>query len=167
MACLYSSPPWGWRRIGARIEGVVTDESKASIAGANVTLLNVKTGIRVVRQTSDTGLYLFDLVDPGDYTVTIEAAGFSKFIQENIAAEMRADITVNATLKTGSVQESITVAETPVDVQFNSTNQDLTLDSTMAAEAPRFDRNPFKMSLLFPEAINTRGEVLAFPVLVR
>ncbi len=152
----------GWAQDRARIEGVVTDESRASIAGANVTLLNVKTGIRVVRQTSDTGLYLFDLVEPGDYTVTIEAAGFSKFIQENITAEMRADITVNATLKTGSVQESITVAETPVDVQFNSSNQDLTLDSTMAAEAPRFDRNPFKMSLLFPEAINTRSEVLPF-----
>ena len=152
----------GLAQNGARIEGVVTDESKASIAGANVTLLNTKTGIRVLRQTSDTGLYVFDLVEPGDYTVTIEAAGFTKFIQENITAEMRADITVNATLKTGSVQESITVAETPVDVQFNSTNQDLTLDSTMAAEAPRFDRNPFKMSLLFPEAINTRGEVLPF-----
>jgi hypothetical protein len=169
------SPTWGFTiglfllfaasglaQSGARIEGVVTDESKASIAGANVTLLNTKTGIRVVRQTSDTGLYVFDLVEPGDYTVTVEAAGFSKFIQENIAAEMRADITVNATLKTGSVQESITVAETPVDVQFNSTNLDLTLDSTMAAEAPRFDRNPFKITLLAPEAINTRSEVLPF-----
>jgi hypothetical protein len=93
----------GLAQNGARIEGVVTDESKASIAGANVTLLNTKTGIRVLRQTSDTGLYVFDLVEPGDYTVTIEAAGFTKFIQENITAEMRADITVNATLKTGSV----------------------------------------------------------------
>ena len=60
-----------------RIEGLVTDESKAVIAGATVTLLNVNTGIRVVRKTSDTGLYLFDLVDPGTYTVTVEATGFT------------------------------------------------------------------------------------------
>ena len=69
---------------------------------------------------------------------------------------MRADITVNATLKPGAVQESVTVAESPVEVQFNSTNQDLTLDSTMAAETPRFDRNPFKLTL-----VGSRGDQYA------
>jgi len=171
-----SSPKWeiaivlfllcatsGWaQEYRGRIEGIVTDQSQAAIPGATVTMLNLNTGIRVVRQTSDTGLYVFDLVDPGTYTVTIEAAGFSKFIQENIVMEMRGDITVNAVLKPGAVQETITVAESPVDVQFNSTNQDLTLDSTMTQETPRFDRNPFKLTLLAPEAINTRGEVLPF-----
>ena len=48
-----------------KIEGLITDESKAVVGGASVTLLNVNTGIRVVRKTSDTGLYVFDLVDPG------------------------------------------------------------------------------------------------------
>src|SRR5579862_7538919 len=96
-----------------RIQGLVTDESKAVIAGSTVTLTNVNTGVRVVRQTSDTGLYLFDLVDPGTYTVTIEATGFSRFIQENIAVQTRGDISVNATLKPGAVQESITVNEAP------------------------------------------------------
>src|ERR1700730_7916364 len=145
-----------------RIEGVVTDESKAIIPDATVTLLNVNTGIRVVRQTSATGLYVFDLVDPGTYTITVEANGFSKFVQENIVVQTRGDVTVNATVKPGALQESITVAETPSAVQFNSSNQDLTIDSTMAAETPRYDRNPFKLTLLAPEAINTRGEVLPF-----
>jgi len=145
-----------------RIEGLVTDQTKAIIPGATVTLLNVKTGVKVVRQTSDTGLYLFDLVDPGTYTVTIEAKGFGNYVQQNVVVEMKADITVNASLKPGTVQESVTVAEAPNEVQFNTSNQDLTLDSTMASETPRFDRNPFKLSLLAPEAINTRGEVLPF-----
>src|SRR5579883_1120000 len=145
-----------------RIEGIVTDQTKAVIPGATVTLLNIKTGIKTVRQTSDTGLYLFDLVDPGTYTVTVEAAGFSKFTQENIVVQTRGDVTVNASLATGTVQENVTVEATPVAVQFNTTNQDMTIDSTMAQETPRFDRNPFKLSLLAPEAINTRGEVLPF-----
>jgi len=145
-----------------RIEGIVTDQTQAAVPNATVTLLNIKTGIAIVRQTSDTGLYLFDLLDPGSYLVTIEASGFSKFIQENIVVQTRGDVTVNATLKPGTVQESITVAESPAAVQFNTTNQDLTIDSTMAAETPRYDRNPFKLTLLAPEAINTRGEVLPF-----
>jgi hypothetical protein len=146
----------------ARIEGIVTDQTEAVIANATVTLLNVNTGVKVVRQTSDTGLYLFDLVDPGTYTVTVEAAGFSKFVQENIVAQMRGDVTVNATLRPGTVQDSITVVETPVAVQFNSANKDFTLDSTLAEEIPRLDRNPFKLTLLAPSAVNTRGEMMPY-----
>lgn len=142
-----------------KIEGIVTDQSKAVIAGASVTLLNVNTGIHVVRQTSDTGLFVFDLVDPGTYSVTVESTGFNRFIQENIVMQTRGDVTVNAVLKPGAVQESITVNEAPAAVEFNSANKDFTIDSKMASEIPRFDRNPFKLSLIAPSAVNTRGEM--------
>jgi hypothetical protein len=145
-----------------RVEGLVTDQSKAVIPGAAVTLLNVNTGVKVARQTSETGLFLFDLVDPGAYSVTIEATGFNRFIQENIVVQTRGDITVNATLKPGAVQESITVNETPAAVEFNSANKELTIDSKMAAEIPRFDRNPFKLTLIAPSAVNTRGEMMPY-----
>src|SRR5580658_6691637 len=71
----------------ARIEGIVTDESHAVIASATVTLLNVNTGIQVVRQTSTTGLYVFDEVNPGTYTLTVELTGFNKFVQENLLVQ--------------------------------------------------------------------------------
>jgi hypothetical protein len=145
-----------------RIEGLVTDETKAVIAGSNVTLLNVKTGVRVVKQTSETGLYLFDLVDPGTYIVTIEATGFGRFVQESVVVQTLGDVTVNAVLKPGAVQETVTINETPPAVEFNSSNRDLTIDSTMAEEIPRFDRNPFKLSLIAPSAINTRGEMMPY-----
>jgi len=170
------SPTWEWvialllifaasgvaQDYRGRIEGLVTDESKAVMAGSTVTLVNVNTGARVVRQTSDTGLYLFDLVDPGTYSVTIEATGFNRYIQENIVMQTRGDITVNATLKPGAVQESITVNEAPAAVEFNSANRDFTIDSKMAEEIPRFDRNPFKMTLIAPSAVNTRGEMMPY-----
>ena len=145
-----------------RIEGLVTDETKAVIAGAAVTLLNINTGVKVVRQSSDTGLYLFDLVDPGTYSITIEATGFNRLIQENVVVQAHGDITVNAMLKPGTVQESVTVNETPAAVEFNSTNKDFTIDSKMAAEVPRFDRNPFKLTLIAPSAVNTRGEMMPY-----
>ncbi len=145
-----------------RIEGLVTDESKAVIAGSSVTLLNVKTGVRVVKQTSETGLYLFDLVDPGTYTVTIEAAGFGRYVQENIVVQTLGDVSINAVLKPGAVQETITINEAPAAVEFNSSNRDLTIDSKMAEEIPRFDRNPFKMTLIAPSAVNTRGEMMPY-----
>src|ERR1051325_2872882 len=143
----------------ARVEGLVTDQSKAVIANAKVTLLNVNTGVRTVRETSPTGLYVFDLVDPGTYTITVEVPGFGRFLQENFPVLTRGDVTVNAMLTPGAVQETVTVNESPVDVHFNDANRALTIDSKMATEIPRFDRNPFKMTLIAPSAVNTRGEM--------
>ena len=142
-----------------RVEGTVTDESKAVVANATVTLANINTQWRVVQKTSATGLYVFDNVDPGNYTVTVEMAGFSKFVQENILVQTGGDVTVNVPLKTGSLQTTITVSEKPEAVEFNSANKDITLDSTMVEEVPRLDRNPFKLTLIAPSAFNTRGEI--------
>ncbi len=142
-----------------RVQGVVTDESKAVVTGATVTLTNVNTGIKVVKETRETGLYLFDSVDPGTYSVTVELAGFGKWTQENILVQSGGDVSVDAVLKPGAVSSSVTVTEMPVAVEFNSSNKDLTIDTKMAEETPRLDRNPFKLTLLAPSAINTRGEM--------
>jgi hypothetical protein len=146
-----------------RIQGIVTDSSQAIIPGATVTLLNVNTQVKTVRQTNVAGLYRFDNVDPGAYTVTIEAAGFNRFIQENIQVRSLSDITVNATLVPGQVTETITISASPVEVQFNQSSVMLTFDTKLAEEIPRLDRNPFKLSLLNPAAIDTRrGEMMPY-----
>jgi hypothetical protein len=142
-----------------RLQGTITDESKAVVVGASVTLLNVNTGITVVRNTSDNGHYLFDNVDPGTYSVTVALTGFNKFTQENILVQSGSDVTVNVTLQLGSLTQSLTVTEMASAVEFNSSNKDLVIDTKMADEVPRLDRNPFKLSLLAPSAINTRGEM--------
>src|SRR4029453_16451686 len=105
---LFSVSSWA-QTFRARMEGIVTDESKAVVVGASVTALNVNTGIKVTRQTNTAGLYLFDNVDPGTYSVTVEMAGFNKFIQENILVQSGGDVTVNVGLKVGSVQSNVTV----------------------------------------------------------
>src|ERR1035438_7858299 len=145
-----------------RISGLVTDESKAVVVNASVTLLNVNTQAKVVRQTSGTGLYVFDNVDPGTYSVTLEMTGFRKFVQENILLQTGGDVTVNVTLKTGSVETTVTVSETPGQVEFNSTNNDITIDSKMVDDVPRLERNPFKLTLIAPTATNTRYEIEPF-----
>ena len=43
----------------AKIQGIVTDSSDASVAGAKVTIRNVNTGITAARDTGASGVYLF------------------------------------------------------------------------------------------------------------
>src|ERR1700761_828464 len=93
----------GAQEYRGRIQGTVTDPSQSVIAGATVTLSNINTGINAVRTANESGHYLFDLVEPGSYRLTVEATGFSKFIQENIGLATRADMTIDASLRTGNV----------------------------------------------------------------
>src|SRR5262245_11186273 len=86
-----------------RVQGSVTDTSEAAIAGATVTLTNVQTGVATTRETSETGRYLFDLILPGTYTVSVQFQGFSRFVQEHVVLQSRADVTVDAVLKPGDI----------------------------------------------------------------
>ena len=146
----------------AQVRGLVTDQSQGVLPGATVTLTNVNTGVNTVKQSDSSGLYLFDYVDPGTYRIRVDANGFGQFLQENIAVQSGGDVTVNASLQPGTLQQSVTVTEAPPAIDFNSSNQELTIDNKMANDTPRFDRNAFKLTLLEPAAINTRGEMLPF-----
>src|ERR1035438_3185473 len=93
-----------------RVQGTVRDTSDAVIPGASVTLHNINTGISTVRATNDAGRYIFDLVEPGSYSISIENRGFSKFLQQNVPVAAGGDVTVDAILKAGDVQDTVTVS---------------------------------------------------------
>jgi hypothetical protein len=137
-----------------RVQGMVTDLTDAAVAGAVVRLRNLNTGVEVSRVSDPYGRYLFDLVEPGSYAVSFEMQGFSKFVQENVLIQNRADITVNAKLQLGAVAETIKVTEAPVAVQFNTSNMDLTVSNQLVKTLPVVARNPFTLALLDPAVVN-------------
>ncbi|HYO81606.1 MAG TPA: carboxypeptidase-like regulatory domain-containing protein, partial [Bryobacteraceae bacterium] len=140
-----------------RVQGTITDSSNAAVAGATVTLKNVNTGVPAVRQTNESGHYLFDLVDPGSYEVSVEYAGFSKFVQQNITLQSRGDITVDAMLKTGDVRESVTVSAEASMVQFNTAKLETTVDSKLTSNVPQIYRSPFLLAQLDPAVERNDG----------
>jgi len=126
-----------------KVQGVVTDTSKAIVSGATVKLINDKTGVQTEQQTNELGQYRFDYVLPGNYTVTVELPGFKQAVQKNILVQARGDVTVDAVLEIGETRDTITVEASPVAVQFNTTTMALTLDTKMANSLPIIHRNPY------------------------
>ncbi|MCP5114328.1 MAG: carboxypeptidase regulatory-like domain-containing protein, partial [bacterium] len=133
-----------------RIQGTVTDTSQGAVPGAAVTLLNMQTGVSSTRETSAVGHYLFDLVQPGLYSVSVESMGFSKFVQENINLVSRGDVTVDATLQLGEVQETITVSAEATTVQFNTGKLETTVDAVITSRLPQMYRNPLLLAKVDP-----------------
>src|SRR5215813_4181890 len=61
----------------ATLNGTITDQMGAVIAGARITATQTATGIKRDAVTNIDGLYVFSNMTPGDYELSIEAPGFA------------------------------------------------------------------------------------------
>jgi hypothetical protein len=65
----------------ASLSGVVQDQSGAIISGATVTVQNTTTGITRTSASNGSGLFAFEAIPSGDYTLTVEQTGFKKLVR--------------------------------------------------------------------------------------
>src|SRR5208283_604136 len=136
------------------VQGLVTDSSQGVLIGAKIALVNVNTGISVVKESTNLGNYRFDFVEPGTYTVTADAVGFAKSIEENVLVETKGDVTVNFALKPGRVSQTVTVTANAAALQFNTSSKELTITNSQLSQLPFQERNPIMAALLDPAVQN-------------
>ena len=91
------------------LQGRVTDSSGAAVPGATVEVLNLATGVVVTSVTNEQGSYRAPLLNPGNYRVTVSLSGFNKFVSDQIEVHVADVLTVDATLKVGSLTDEVTV----------------------------------------------------------
>lgn len=143
-----------------KIQGVVTDPSQAVVPNATVTLQNTATTVTVVHQTNSSGLYLFNFVQPGTYSLTVQKAGFQKYVQNAVSVMTASDVTVNAVLAVGNVAQTVTVTgQTGAHVAFNSSTMKMTIQGTNLRNLPVLARNPFTLALLDASVVNRYWDV--------
>ena len=95
-----------------RILGLVTDPTGAVLPGAQVTIIDVATGATRTLTTTTSGEFVAPNLEPGPYTVMVEAAGFQKFQRIGLQLEVARDIRVDAALHPGPVDTTVTISMT-------------------------------------------------------
>ena len=124
----------------AAITGVVRDTSGGVLPGVTVEAASPVL-IEKVRSvvSDDTGQYRIVDLRPGTYSVTFTLPGFSTVRREGIELSGTFVATVNADLKVGALEETITVTgETPiVDVQSARVQQTVSKDILAAIPSSR------------------------------
>ncbi len=134
----------------ASIAGTVRDSSGAVLPGATVEAAS-PTLIEKVRTavTDGTGQYKIENLRPGTYAVTFSLTGFSAVKRDGIELAGSFAATVNAELKVGSVEETITVSgESPI-VDVQSGNRQKVLSSEVLTGIPT-GRTQFTAATLIP-----------------
>ncbi len=137
---LVAIPAWSQIDTGT-ILGTVSDQTGAVVPGAKVSLTNEGTNLTVTTTTSADGTYTFSPVKIGTYTVTVEAAGFSKVVNPHLVVNINQDLKNDITLRPGAVTQTIEVTAAPPALQTESASVGQVVDQQNINNLPLNGRN--------------------------
>jgi len=122
--------------VNGTLLGTVTDSSGASIANGKVTATASGTGAIHQSVTNESGNYTFPDLQPGTYSVTVEAKGFKKATQENIDLLSNSATRVDLTLTPGNVSETVIVTTAPPALQTDRADISTKIESESVVDMP-------------------------------
>jgi carboxypeptidase family protein len=135
------------------IGGSVSNPNKEVVPGAAVTSRNAETNKEDSATTDDQGQFRIGNLQPGLYTVTVNAAGFGPFSREKVVVEVGRVTELEVPLSLGAVSETVEVtSEAPV---INTSQQDFStnVNQTSINELPINGRRWSNFALLTPGAV--------------
>src|SRR5438270_264798 len=144
---------WAQADRGA-VKGDTQDTQKASVPGVKLALRNEATGVVASATSESSGQFSFPNLAPGAYTLTAEATGFSKSVQQHIEVGVGSTVALTITLQPGQVQQTVTIsaASAAVDTQTSDIGTTITPEEIkdLPVSLNSDSRNPLNFVVLSP-----------------
>ena len=134
-AVMAASSLWAQTSTTGAIAGVVTDPTAAVVSGVSITLKNVDTGSSASTTSNAQGSYNFPLLQPGNYSVSANAAGFQG-IAKVVTVALGSSITANLELSISSQKETVEVTEQVTGVQTEDANIETNFNALQISALP-------------------------------
>jgi hypothetical protein len=159
-----AAAPAGAQTFRGTILGIVTDASGAAVPGATVTVRNVDTGLLRKTETQADGGYRVPELPIGTYDVTVEKADFQTAVTNGVRVDVAAERHVDTALKTGQIQEQITVSGEALPL-IEITNATLggTLTQESVKDLPINGRDYTKLIYLNPGVAGSPDQITDSP----
>src|SRR5258708_27692340 len=121
--------------ITGAVSGTVTDPAGAILPNATVTLTNTATADIQNGKTNTSGVYLFPLLKPGEYTVTVQESGFRVAVAK-VSVTLGQTATADLKLELGDTTQSVEVTVVGVEVQTEDGNISSNFDTHQVENIP-------------------------------
>jgi hypothetical protein len=118
------------------LSGTVRDASGALVANAEVAATDVDTKLVREEQTNESGRFLFSQLNPGTYTVTVEARSFATETSQRVAVEVGHTVTLNFDLALSAAAETVEVTAQQALESLENPNTSTTLEAKAIAKLP-------------------------------
>jgi hypothetical protein len=140
------------QHIRGALEGTVTDPNGAVLSGAKVVVKNTATSAEVTTTANDRGYFNVQNLEAGIYTVTVEQAGFRKYVAKDVNIRIGAATPLTATLQVGATEQVVEVTATSTEAAVDTSRA--TVDGVITAKTienlPLNGRNFLDLAQLEP-----------------
>ncbi len=123
------------------INGTVTDQTGAALAGAAVKATDTGTGIVLSTLTTAGGEFSFQDLPAGTYQVAVTAGGFTPVTVDKVPVTAGAIYTLPVTLKVGQQATAVEVSAAAITVDTTSATQSDTIPDSALQDLPMNGRD--------------------------
>ncbi len=143
----------------ASLSGTVVDPNDAVIPGAEVTLLHLERGEIHQTVTTSSGIYLFDGLPSGDYSLEVKKQGFSTLKMERIHLNVRDRQAIRLELQVGPAAPTvITVTAARMGISADASTG-ASFDADYSRHLPLNAREPRSLAELAPGVVSRGGRL--------
>src|SRR2546421_7354125 len=130
------------------LSGTITDQSGAVVPGATVKVVNVDTGAERNAESNSQGVFDLQTLQPGKYTVTVDAKGFKRAVSRDIVVSVATSAQVTIALEVGQASETVTVTATQEILNTSSPSLTNVINTRQVVDLPLAGRNPVDLAAL-------------------
>ncbi|MGE5321961.1 MAG: TonB-dependent receptor domain-containing protein [Actinomycetota bacterium] len=131
----------------AELHGVVKDPNGAVIQGATVSLHDPAKNITRSAETDAAGQYNLLSVPPAQYTLTVKAKGFAKYVADRVTLTVGQAAQYPITMQLATAQTEITVTGEPQLIETSKSSTSTTIGQRRIENLPINGRNYVNFSL--------------------
>lgn len=142
----------------ATVVGTVTDNTGAVVPAVSISVVNTETQFVYQGKTNAEGGYYIPNLNPGTYRLTVEAAGFKKYIREGVILRTSEQPRIDVQLEVGAVTESIQVDAAAPLLETETTSTGQILEGETIVKIPVLQKYVFRVLLYLPSTSNINGQ---------
>jgi hypothetical protein len=130
------------------VSGRVLDPQGAAVPGANIAATQLETGAKSQTASGPAGQFNLPFLAPGTYTITIEAAGFKRYIRDNLVVSANEPIALDVALELGQASDTVTISADAPLLQTETASTGQVINSRQVENMPLNGRTPLVLAQL-------------------
>src|SRR5579863_3602362 len=139
-----------WGAVTGRIAGTVKDPTGAVVPNAQITVVEIQTGIKTESKTDSSGTYSFPSLPVGHYDLEVRASGFKDFKQTGLILDVNTALLVDIPLQLGEASQEVTVNAAAVQVETTNTQMGEVISEAKMTTVPLNGRSYTDLLALQP-----------------